>query len=417
VNELRPAAVLDRGRAWLDMAMATLAMFTVFATAYSFGTFVRPMAAEFSAGRGAIAWVFAVTAFLYFGLGAVTGPLVHKVGPKRMIMFGGVVQVVGMLLTTRATELWHAYITYGIGVGVGVACGYVPMVAVVSGWFEQRRTMAIGIAVSGIGLASLFGAPIAAALVERHGWRHAYLLFAIATAVLLGTVVLFVRTPPGFSDRPSQRLSKSLRSPSFILLYLSMVMAATTLFNVFVNIVPYAEERGVAKVTAALLLSVLGGASVVGRNALALVAKRVGVSNTFTACIGVMGATQLLWLIADGRLRVLWPFVAVFGVAYGGMIALGPMVLVELFGSQQIGGLAGVNYTAAGVGSLAGPTICSWLVDRTGGYTASSLLGFGCGMTGFALLLAMRRFRANPTRLGSAAELQDHGVTKGTYEF
>jgi MFS family permease len=157
--------------------------------------------------------------------------------------------------------------------------------------------------------------------------------------------------------------------------------------------VPYAEERGVSKVTAASLISVLGGASIIGRNALAGFARRFGPVNVFTACIGTMGATQLLWLIADGRLSVLWPFVAVFGMAYGGMIALGPLVLVDLFGAQQLGGLAGVNYTASGIAALAGPTVCSWLVDRTGGYSASSWLGFGCGMTGFLLLLTLRRIR------------------------
>ncbi len=94
------------------MALAALSMFTVFATAYSFGTFVRPMAEEFDAGRGATALVFAITAFAYFSLGAVTGPLVHRVGPRRMVAFGATVQVIGMVITTRVHALWQAYLSY-----------------------------------------------------------------------------------------------------------------------------------------------------------------------------------------------------------------------------------------------------------------------------------------------------------------
>jgi MFS family permease len=95
-------------------------------------------------------------------------------------------------------------------------------------------------------------------------------------------------------------------------------------------------------------------------------------------------------LFADGRYAVLAVFVAVFGVGYGGLIALGPIALAELFGAEQLGGLAGVNYTAAGLGALTGPTFCSWLVDRTGGYTASSIVGLGFGLAGFAVLLLIR---------------------------
>ena len=381
----------DGGRAWLDMSLAGLSMFTVFATAYSFGTFVRPMAEEFNAGRGATAFVFAITAFLYFSLGAVTGPLVHRVGPRRMILFGTAVQVIGMLLTTRAHSLWQAYITYGIGVGIGVACGYVPMVAVVGGWFTTRRATAIGIAVSGIGLSSLIGAPLAARLIRSVGWRDAYTVFAIATAVLMTIVAIGIRTPPSFADQPSFSLSTALRTRTFGFLYASLALAAVTLFNVFVNIVPYAEDNGIAKVKASTLLSILGGASILGRNALAVLARRVGSLTAYIAAIATMGLTQILWLAAGKSYAVLAVFMVIFGVAYGGLIALGPTVLADVFGPEQLGGLAGVNYSAAGLGALAGPTLCAWLVDRTGGYTTGSVIGLILSLVAATLLLLVRR--------------------------
>ena len=385
------AVQLDGGRAWLDMTLAGLSMFTVFATAYSFGTFVRPMAAEFDAGRGATAFVFAITAFLYFGLGAITGPLVHRVGPRRMILFGTAVQVIGMLLTTRANALWQAYITYGVGVGIGVACGYVPMVAVVGGWFTTRRATAIGIAVSGIGLSSLIGAPLAARLIRAFGWRDAYAVFAVATAVLMTIVALGIRTPPSFADQPSFTLSTALRTRTFGFLYVSLALAAVTLFNVFVNIVPYAEDNGIAKVKASTLLSILGGASILGRNALASMARRIGALTTYIAAVATMGLTQIIWLTAGKSYGALAVFMVIFGVAYGGLIALGPSVLADVFGSEQLGGLAGVNYSAAGLGALAGPTLCAWLVDRTGGYTTGSWIGLVLSMVAATMLLTVRR--------------------------
>jgi hypothetical protein len=34
----------------------------------------------------------------------------------------------GLLVTSVAQQLWVGYLGYGLGVGVAVACGYVPMV-------------------------------------------------------------------------------------------------------------------------------------------------------------------------------------------------------------------------------------------------------------------------------------------------
>ncbi len=377
-----PAPRLDGGRAWLDTALAALSMFTVFATAYSFGTFVKPIAEEFDADRGATALVFGLTALLYFGLGAVTGPLVQRVGPRRMIAVGGAIQVTGILLTTRVTALWQAYVTYGIGVGIGVACGYVPMVAVVGGWFERKRPTAIGLAVSGIGLSSLVGAPVAARLIAAYGWRTAYVVFGCATAALLSIVALFIRTPPSFGKAMPITLSSAVRTKEFALSYLGVLFISLPLFSVFVNLVPYAEDRGITKVTAATLISGIGASSIGGRTGLAWLANRIGVAKVYGASIAAMASTQIIWLIAGSSFALLVVFSLIFGFAYGGFISLGPALLAEIFGPEQLGGLAGVNYSAAGVGALFGPTIGAWLVDRTGGYSATVTAGLVCGLVG-----------------------------------
>ena len=384
---------LDSGRAWVDVAMACLSMFVVFLTPYSFGTFVKPMASEFDAKRGGIALVFGITAFLYFVLGAVTGPLVHRVGPRRMILFGGTVQVVGMLLTSRVNSLGQAYFTFGIGVGVGVACGYVPMVAVVGGWFYKKRASAVGIAVSGIGLSSLVGAPLAARLIRVYGWRDAYVILAVVTAVLLTVVAVFTRTPPSFGKAPAYTLGSAVRTRSFALSYASVLLIAIPLFSVFVNIVPYAEDHGMSKARAATLVSLIGAFSILGRIGLAAFAERVGIPLVYVSSFFVMAAAQLLWLFAGSSYLALAFFVSVFGAAYGGFISLSPGFLAGIFGADQLGGLTGINYSAAGFGALLGPTLGAWLVDRTNGYATTIVCGLIAGALGTSMLGALLRRR------------------------
>jgi MFS family permease len=392
----KPVAPLDQGRAWLDMTLGALAMFTVFATAYSFGTFVKPIAAEFNADRGSTALVFGLTAFLYFVLGAITGPLVQRVGPKRMVLFGGVVQVAGILAMTRVHSLWQAYVTYCLGVGIGVACCYVPMVAVVGGWFSVKRPKAIGLAVSGIGLSSLLGAPLAARLIKAYGWRDAYQVFAIVTAVLLLIVAALIRTPASFGTMAPITLSSAVRTRTFVVLYFGTLMISIPLFSVFVNLVPYAEDHGIAKIRAAILISCIGAASIGGRIGLASLALRFGTGRVYGASFSVMALTQLIWFIAGRNFSLLVLFALLFGFSYGGFISLSPAYLAEIFGPEQLGGLTGVNYSAAGIGALLGPTLGAWFVDRTGGYSATILCGLVAGGIGAALVWSVVLGRHKP---------------------
>ena len=166
---------LDSRRSWLVVGAAFLSMFTVFGVAYSFGEFFGPMADEFGTDRSETALFFAITTFAYFGLGIVSGRIADRVGPRRVMVTGGIAMVAGLLLTAEVQSIQVGYLTYGLGVGLGVACGYVPMVAAVGGWFEHRRAIALALAVAGIGTGTLVVVPVVDWLIDEHGWRQAYL--------------------------------------------------------------------------------------------------------------------------------------------------------------------------------------------------------------------------------------------------
>ena len=166
---------LDSARAWGVTAASFIAMLTTFGVAYSFGAFLVPMSTDLGSGRATTSAVFSLTTLILFGFGALSGAIVDRVGPRPVLLFGAVFFGGGLVITARADSLWQAFLGHAVGVGLGVACSYVPLVAVVGGWFERRRTLAVGVAVSGIGLGTLLVAPLSAALISSLGWRDAYL--------------------------------------------------------------------------------------------------------------------------------------------------------------------------------------------------------------------------------------------------
>ena len=385
----RSQDVLDSARGWITVGAAFVAMVAVFGVAYSFGAFFAPMAAEFRTGSGATSLVFSITACCWFLLGSVSGRAVDRVGPRPVLLIGAVALAGGLLATSAAQQLWVGYLGYGLGVGVAVACGYVPMVAVVSGWFERRRALAVGVAVAGIGVGTLAGAPLAATLIAEYGWRRAHLLLALGGSVLLVVAAVAARRPPRPVGEEPWALRDVVRTREFRAMYVATLLASIALFVPFVYLPTAALANGVSPVAAAALIGVIGVASVVGRLAIGALADRVGRVRTFQASFGVLAASFLIWLVGGS-----WPwlsaFAVVLGTGYGGWIALQPTVLAQLFGTRGLGALVGLVYTAAGVGALIGPPLAGVLVDATGGYRWAIAAAGVAGLGAFVALLPLR---------------------------
>src|SRR5882672_5892296 len=140
---------------WFVVAAAFAVTLVGFGSAYSFSAFVESLQNDFGASRGSVSLVFSLAGFLYFALGVVSGPLADRWGAQRLVVAGMVLTGAGLALAGLARTLNEVYIAYGLGVGLGVGCSYVPAVGAVQRWFVKRRGFASGLAVSGIGVGTL----------------------------------------------------------------------------------------------------------------------------------------------------------------------------------------------------------------------------------------------------------------------
>jgi MFS family permease len=398
---------------WVVVAGAFLVMFTGFGAAYSFGAFFEPLRDEFGATRSEVSLVFAVTAFLYFGLGAVSGRIADRVGPRRVIVAGGVLLGAGLLAAAATQALWQVYLTYSLCVGVGIGLSYVPSVGAVQRWFVRRRGFASGLAVAGIGLGNLVFPPAAAKLIDAIGWRESYV--ALGVLVLVSTIagaLLIERDPSVRGQAPDgdpvaaggaaatawgMTTGEALRTRPYRLLYLAGVSTSLGLFIPFVHIVPYAKDHGLSSFTGAVILGAIGAGSAAGRLALGGSADRVGRRQALAGSFLLMAAMLLVWLAATQTWSLLL-FAFVFGVGYGGFVALMPALTSDYFGVRHAGALLGLLYTGAGIGSLVGPTLAGWAFDLTDSYTLPILFSAAANLVAVACMIAIgdpRRFRAS----------------------
>jgi MFS family permease len=384
----QPAASLARSsviRGWTVVAGAFAVMFVTFGCTYTFTAFFASLQQEFGVSRGALSWVFSVAASLYFLLGAVSGSLADRYGPRAVVLFGTTAVGVGLILAGRADAVWQVYAAYGVGVGVGVGFSYVPVIGAVQRWFLVQRGLASGIAVSGIGLGTLVVPPIADWIIAAHGWRAAYLALGVFCTVAGGAAALLVEGSPqrrGFlpdgqvavAGAPAPTIldglsvGDALRSRPFALMYGAAFLVSLGLFTPFVHLAPYAEDQGVPHALAVALFALIGIGSTAGRFLVGGVADRLGRRRSLCAMYVGLALTMLWWL-ASAQAWQIALFALVFGVFYGGFVALAPALVVDYFGPRNAGGLIGLTYTAVAFGTLGGPPLAGYAFDLTGSYS------------------------------------------------
>jgi MFS family permease len=210
---------------------------------------------------------------------------------------------------------------------------------------------------------------------------------------------------PGLVTAPAAGLSiaEAIKSKRFVGLYAACLFCAFGVFVPFVHLAPYAIDHGMARSSAVLLISVIGVGSTAGRFLLGGLADRLGRRLSLLATFVGMAASLSVWALST----TFWPLAAfafVFGVAYGGWVALLPSVVMDSFGGRNVSGIIGVLYTSAGIGTLIGPSAAGFAFDISHSYTLP-ILASAAGNVIAALIMALTsEISGNPgSRPGAAA--------------
>ncbi len=365
--------------AWVVVWATFVCLALIFGVSYSFAAFFESFAAEFSAQRADVSWIFGLSGFVYFVLGAGGGMLADRFGPRIVCSAGMALIALGLLATSWATSLLAVYVSYGLLVGLGIALVYTPSIASVQPWFTTRRGLAGGIASSGVGAGTLLVPVLVALAIGPMPWREAMRALALGVLVLgLLAAALLRRAPAALTSAASAgpgvggsasglTLGETLRSPTFRWLYLAVVLASPVMFIPFAHVSASARDLGLGEAFAVGLVGLIGVGSLVGRFAIGLLADRLGRAQTLVLLQLSMGASYVLWGAAGGQ-GLLVVFALWFGLSYGSMVSLLPAICMDYFGGRSVAGVVGTLYSGAALGNLLGPVLAGAAFDGSGHY-------------------------------------------------
>lgn len=186
--------------AWWVLAVGTLVVFGALGLArFGYTMLLPPMQDALDLDNTQAGALATANLAGYLALTVVGGALASHVGPRIVITLGLGVAALGMLLTGLA-DTFGAALGWRALTGIGSGASNVPVMALLSAWFAQRRRgLAAGIGVTGSSLALILLGPLVPRLLADYGeaaWRICWLGFAAATLVIAILALLVLRNRP-----------------------------------------------------------------------------------------------------------------------------------------------------------------------------------------------------------------------------
>jgi MFS family permease len=267
------AAAPSAGAArWLALlgALAVQAV-SIGATLVAFGFMQVPVSQAFGASIDTVSLGFVLFMPAQALAGLALGPLVDRIGPRRVMLGGALVCALGCALIYSAEALWLAGVGFSLLVAAGaVGLGPLPTSKLIVGWFPEQPGTALGINAIGPSIGALSAPKLIPLAIGAWGWRGAVAACGFAFAAMIPLVLAVVREAkgaaapaPGGAAPPSPPADYGyLRDRNFWALTLGFGLSIAPLVSLGNAYPPYiTETRGLSASFAGNLLL---AASVVG---------------------------------------------------------------------------------------------------------------------------------------------------------
>ncbi len=363
---------------------------------YGWTLFVLPIQHKFGWSKADIQVAFTLFILCETWLVPFEGWIVDRIGPRWMILAGGVGTFLAWFIDSHASSLGMLYFG-GILAGFAGGAVYGTSVGNALKWFPDKRGLCAGLTAAGFGAgAAITIAPIRA-MIHSSGYQHTFLVFAIIYGIIIVIVSNFIRAPRA-EEKPQMTAvktrqgadddvppQKALRSPIFWTMYLMFFLVAAGGLMSAAQLSPIAHERHIdntlvtifgittpAIVAALTFHSITNG---VGRPLNGWISDHIGRANMMAIAFGIealcllafgfLGTTPAWFIITDALVFLFW----------GDIFSLFAATVGDAFGRKHATVNYGIMYTAKGVASLFVP-LGNVLTRMTGSWHAVYTLGF-----------------------------------------
>jgi MFS family permease len=335
---LRYAAVYGQRYAIVVAALVFVALLVAAGLRATPGVLLVPWEQAFGWDRSTVSLAAAVGIFLYGLMGPFAAAIMYSIGIRRTLIAALALMSASTFLSLFMTEPWHLIATWGVLSGLGSGCvAFVLAATIVNRWFVKSRGLVTGILTASTATGTLVFLPALAALSEQGGWRPVTIAVAVATAALVPLLYFFLPESPAdigtepFGADPSASASAEPARVNPIYLALSTLATAARrkdfwlLFGTFficgfttngligTHMISMCADYGLAAVTAAGLMAVMGVFDLVGTTASGWLTDKYDSRKLLFIYYGLRGLSLIYLPYSDFSLYGL----SLFAVFYG----------------------------------------------------------------------------------------------------
>ena len=388
---------------WVIVALGLLGMAAWTGIRTTFAVFYASLLDEFGWSRGGAAGVQSVSYVIYLILAPLTGGLIDRFGPRRVILPGIVIMCGGLALCSYISDLFQFYFFFGGIVAIGVTsvsiAAYSPILAQ---WFEKKRGVAVGISVSGMGLGTFLLVPLTQYFIALWGWRTAFVALAgLFLVVLFPLMLIFLRHKPAelglFPDGPvvgqlprkrsvevvdhvwaetDWTVKRIFKTGRYWALLTFAFLSITPVYLMVTHSVRFLVDKGIERMAAAFFLAMVGIVSLISRIFWGWLSDRIGREPTFTlgAIVLSMAAWSLILINVTGIRDLAYLFSLLLGVGWGCTAPMFISVAADLFQGKRFGLIYGILEGVIGAGCAFGAWFGGFIYDKTQSYQLAFLL-------------------------------------------
>ena len=322
----------------------------------------------------------------------VMGYLYDKYGGRRVISVALIMVGISVFLLSRVNSIFGLILIYGIlGSFASSGASFVTIHSLLAKWFYRRRGLAMSLSAAGGSIGPLLFAPFCAFLIEASDWRTAFLF--------IGGMVLFIGAPlsalflrddplgqipdserddPGIQDKEevqvemegplfTSRWKQALSTSPFWQLSAAYLVCGITTNIISVHFVPFAEDQGVPKITAATIFGIMMGLNSVGVISAGILSQKFSQHKVLGFTYALRGIAYIA-LLTIGGTTGLWAFALIAGMSWIATASVTSSLVADIYGVRNLGTLNGMSNMVHQIGGALSVLVAGELQALTGSY-------------------------------------------------
>ena len=369
--------------AWWLVLAATATLMVTMGIRQSLGLFVQPIHTGTGLSIVQISFALAIAQLAWGVAQPVFGMWADKRGPGRVLVFGGVMLVVGMALAPLLTSQWGLVLTLGIlgAAGAGAGSFSVLIGAVAQRIPEHDRSMAAGVINAGGSFGQFVFAPFAQAMISIGGWAVG--MWALATAALATLPLAWPlrrrEKPPSTTTEAqpavaegislSEQLRIAFRDRSYWLLHVGFFTCGFHIAFLVTHLPTEIALCGLSDKVSATALALIGLFNVGGSLAIGWLGQRYRMKSLLALMYASRALLIGLYLLLPPTPMLFYGFAAGLGLTWLATVPPTAGIIGKLFGARYLATLFGFTLLSHQIGGFFGAWLGGLALERFGDYS------------------------------------------------